>query len=83
MPIIPDDTGSLSRRNVVQASSGKNKRPYPKITTAKRAGGMIQVIECTLPSKYEAQSSNSSTSKNILVPALVYTGFHYEIPQAQ
>jgi hypothetical protein len=35
---------------------------FKKITTAKRAGGMAQVVECP-PCKCEALSSNSSTEK--------------------
>jgi hypothetical protein len=36
--------------------------PIQKVTEAKRAGSMDQVVEC-LPSKHEALSSNSSTGK--------------------
>jgi hypothetical protein len=34
----------VNRRTIVQVSWGKNQDPIQKITKAKRAGGMAQVI---------------------------------------
>jgi hypothetical protein len=56
VPVIPVMSGLLSRQ------LGKKTRPYLKITRAKRARGMAQVIE-RLPSKSKGLSSNSSTTK--------------------
>jgi hypothetical protein len=62
----PSYTGSLNRRIAVQASPDINVRPFPKkITKAKRAGGVAQVVEC-LPSKFKALSSKPSTEKKKL-----------------
>jgi hypothetical protein len=59
----PSYTGSKNKRtmvqSVIQASLGKNMRLYLKINKAKRAGGVVQVVEC-LPSKHEALSHPSS-----------------------
>jgi hypothetical protein len=41
---------------------GQKQDPFSKVTRAKRAGHVTQVIEL-LPSKHEALSSNSSNSK--------------------
>jgi hypothetical protein len=41
---------------------GQKVRPYPKNNQAKKAGGMVQVIEC-LPCKHEALNSNSNSAK--------------------
>jgi hypothetical protein len=46
----PSYVGSTNREIVVQASLGINKDPISKITNTKRAGGMVQMVEC-LPSK--------------------------------
>jgi hypothetical protein len=43
---------------VVQAGLGKKQDLISKITRAKRAAGVAQVVECCLPSKCEALSSN-------------------------
>jgi hypothetical protein len=40
----------------------KSKTLFLKLTTAKRARDMVQVVEC-LPSKSKAPSSNPSTGK--------------------
>jgi hypothetical protein len=53
--------GSINRI-VGPASLCINARPYLKITRARRAGGMAQMVECML-SKPKALSSNSSTAK--------------------
>jgi hypothetical protein len=60
MPVI--SAVSVNRRIMVQAGPGIKMRSIQKITKAKKAGGMAQVVEC-LPSKYTALSSNSSTRK--------------------
>jgi hypothetical protein len=39
------------------------QEPISKITNAKSAGRVAQVLEQHLPSKYEALSSTSSTAK--------------------
>jgi hypothetical protein len=45
-----------------------------KVAKAKRAGGMVQMVEC-LPSKYKAPSSNCSTTPQkrifLVIPAPV------------
>jgi hypothetical protein len=46
---------------MVQASLNRKQDPISKVTTAKRVGGMTQVIE-NLPSKNEALSSNLTTT---------------------
>jgi hypothetical protein len=56
VPVIPT-TLEVIGRIVVQASLGKNLRPYLKRAKAKRGGGMPQVVE-HLPSKLETLSSN-------------------------
>jgi hypothetical protein len=43
-------------------TQAKMQDSIPKITKAKRAGGMTQVVE-HLPSKHKAPSSNPSTTK--------------------
>jgi hypothetical protein len=47
---------------MVQTSLGKKRDPISKITRAKRAGGVAQVVE-PLPSKCKALSSNPKTKK--------------------
>jgi hypothetical protein len=47
---------------MVQAGLGKRQALTSKITKAKRAGGMAQVIEY-LPSKHKTLNSNPSTQK--------------------
>jgi hypothetical protein len=48
---------------MVQSSQGINKRPFVRNTQkAKRARGVVQVVEC-LPIKCKALSSNSSIIK--------------------
>jgi hypothetical protein len=49
-------------RIMVQTSLGKKRDPISKITRAKRAGGVAQVVE-PLPSKCKALSSNPKTKK--------------------
>jgi hypothetical protein len=58
----PSYTGGTNRRIVVQASLGKNMRPYSKIITAKRAQALGQVAEC-LPTKWEALRFKTPVSK--------------------
>jgi hypothetical protein len=53
--------GSLKRRIVAQAGLGKKQDPVSKITIAKMAGSVVQVIELLL-SRHKALSSNPSTS---------------------
>jgi hypothetical protein len=47
---------------MVHADLGKKGDPIAKITKAKRAEVLAQVVEC-LPSKHEALKSNPSTEK--------------------
>jgi hypothetical protein len=47
---------------MVQADLSKKQNAIPKITRAKRPGGMAQVVK-HLPSKHEALSSNPNTAK--------------------
>jgi hypothetical protein len=51
---------------MVQTSLGKKQGPISTITRAKRAGGGAQTVS-DLPSKYEALSSNPSTTKKVLL----------------
>jgi hypothetical protein len=51
----------LRRRIKVQSQPGKKQDPIWKVTKAKKAGGVAQVLEL-LPSKCEALSSNPSTA---------------------
>jgi hypothetical protein len=51
-----------NRRIVVQANLGIKHGPISKITNAKSAGDMTQVVEC-LPGNYKALSSNPRTAK--------------------
>jgi hypothetical protein len=51
---------------MIQASLGKKWDPFSKITRAKMAGGVAQVIE-HLPSKCEVLSSNFSNANKKLV----------------
>jgi hypothetical protein len=48
--------GSTSRRLVVQGSLGIKQDPVFKITQAKQAESMTQVVEC-LPGKHKAPTS--------------------------
>jgi hypothetical protein len=50
----PSFMRSVNRRILVQVSLGINVRPYPKITKAKRARTIAQVLE-HMPSKYKTQ----------------------------
>jgi hypothetical protein len=54
--------GSINRRTVLPGQSGQKVRPYLKITKAKSAGGVAQVVDLP-PSKCKAMSSNPSTEK--------------------
>jgi hypothetical protein len=56
---------SIDRRIEVQACPGKMQEPIPKITKAKRSGDIAQGVE-NQPSKWEALSSNSSTTKKLM-----------------
>jgi hypothetical protein len=51
------NAGCISKRIIAQTIPGTNRRPYIKITKAKKAGFMPQVAEY-LPTKYMALSSN-------------------------
>jgi hypothetical protein len=51
-----------NKRAVVQAGWAKSETLSPKITRAKRAGGMVQVT-VHLPHKHKTLSSNPSTAK--------------------
>jgi hypothetical protein len=51
---------------MIQTGVGTKEDTISKITRAKRAGGMAQVVECLL-SKCEALSSNSSIKKKNVV----------------
>jgi hypothetical protein len=52
-----------NRKIWVQASMDKKLDPVFKITRAKRAGGVAQVVMC-LPPHWEALSSNPTISQN-------------------
>jgi hypothetical protein len=48
---IPPTTGSLNRRVTIQAGLGKKQELISKITRAKGAGGVSQVVECLSSAK--------------------------------
>jgi hypothetical protein len=51
--------GSIKQRRIAdQAGLGKKRETISKITTAKRARGLAEVVECLL-GKHETQRSNS------------------------
>jgi hypothetical protein len=53
----------LATQEAEFSSPGKVKvRPFSKIPSQKRTGGVAQVVE-SLPSMYEALNSNSDTTK--------------------
>jgi hypothetical protein len=56
--------GDVSRRIVVQASSGKTVTPYPKVAKVKQGSDVAQVAE-HLPGKCETLNPNPSTT-NVL-----------------
>jgi hypothetical protein len=58
-PVIPATQGSVKYED---HGSGKKWDAISKITRAKKARGVAQMIEC-LPSKCEEPSSNLSTGK--------------------
>jgi hypothetical protein len=62
MPIILATQEAEIRRIEVQSQPGQIEFLSRKYPTQKRAGGVVQVLEC-LPSKCEALSSNPSTKK--------------------
>jgi hypothetical protein len=62
MPVILGAHEAEIKRTVVQSQSRQIVWKYP---TQNRAGGVAQVEEC-LPSKCEALSLKSSTTKNLL-----------------
>jgi hypothetical protein len=72
MPVIPA-MERINRKIVVQASVDKKWNPISKLTRAKNAGGMTQVVK-HLPSKCEAPCSSPSTTKNIRGETLGLTG---------
>jgi hypothetical protein len=43
--LIPATAGSINRRIAVHASLGKKQDSISKITIAKRAGGVVQVVQ--------------------------------------
>jgi phosphatidate phosphatase PAH1 len=53
---------ALNRSITGQTSLGKKQDPISKITRTKRAGGIVQVVEC-LPSKHEALNQISIPQK--------------------
>jgi hypothetical protein len=55
--------GSTNRRIKIQTSPGIKQDPISKITSAKRAGGMAQVVE-HLSSKHKAQTPLPQKFKN-------------------
>jgi hypothetical protein len=56
VPVIPATWGSTKSRIAGQANGGVKQDPISKITNAKRADGVIQMLK-HLPSKHEAPSS--------------------------
>jgi hypothetical protein len=63
MAVIPATTGSINRRIIIKTSPGKKKcKPISKITRAKRAGGMTQVVE-HMPSLDSNPSTSSFTKE--------------------
>jgi hypothetical protein len=54
--------GSINRRIKVPAGPDKKQDPIPKITKAKRAVGVAQVVKC-LPSKQEALTAIPSSTR--------------------
>jgi hypothetical protein len=69
MPVIPAAAGSFKIGELPSKLAWAEKQNLiSKITRAKRAGGVTQVVEC-LPSKCKVPSSNSSSaSKSTLNP---------------
>jgi hypothetical protein len=61
-PVIPVTQGSLNERITLQASTGKNMRPYPQNTKSKENCIHAEKVYC-LPNKCKALSSNSGTSR--------------------
>jgi hypothetical protein len=59
-PVIPDIAGSLKEEDCSLVLPGQKVRPISN-TTAKKAGGAAQVVEC-LPIKHKAMSSKPSTT---------------------
>jgi hypothetical protein len=57
---------SINRRIKVQAGLGKKRDPSSKITRAKRAGSMAQVV-ALLPTRCEALDSNPFPAKELLI----------------
>jgi hypothetical protein len=55
-PVIPATWGMINRSVVVHAGPGKKQDAIPKLTKAKRAGWLGQVVE-HLPSKCKILSS--------------------------
>jgi hypothetical protein len=60
MPVIPATQEVEVRESRSKTGSGKNQRPISKTPTAKRPGGMNQVIKCFI-----SLSSDTSKRKNI------------------
>jgi hypothetical protein len=59
----PSNVGSMGRRMEVEGWLwGKKHETLSKKIKQKRAGSVVQVIEC-LPSKYDTLSSNPSITK--------------------
>jgi hypothetical protein len=62
-------TGSINRSTVVPAGLDIKQDPIPKISKAKTAGNVAQVVE-HLPRKGEAMNSNYSTPKKPKKPTV-------------
>jgi hypothetical protein len=62
MPVIPAIWGNTNRKMAVQAHLDIKRDRTSKITKAKRASGVAQVIE-HLHSKHKALNSTPSTTK--------------------
>jgi hypothetical protein len=52
VPVTPATVGSINRKITVQVCLGKKQDPISKITRAKMAAGVANVVEC-LPSKHK------------------------------
>jgi hypothetical protein len=70
MSVIPVMQGNTDGRIAVQARPSINRDPISKITSAKRAAGVAQVV-ASLPNKHKVLSSTPST-------ALIYINFLFQ-----
>jgi hypothetical protein len=62
MVVYPSYVGGISRRIIIHGWPQAKVTPYPKITKAKRAESVAQMVE-HLPNKEESLNSNLNTSK--------------------